>query len=97
MREPFSEFIEAKLEPGTLLIACGLPGTWKTETTEEVAKLKGYKILRTDLIRLEVLQAVAHRFRQSHPQVVRIAHQQQRSHGSERVTQPEEAALLLRR
>ena len=35
MREPFAEYIEAELEPGFLLIACGLPGTWKTETTEE--------------------------------------------------------------
>jgi len=39
-----------------LLIACGLPGTWKTETTEEVARLKGYPLLRSDLIRLEVLK-----------------------------------------
>ena len=39
-----------------MLIACGLPGTWKTETTEEVARIKGCKLLRTDLIRLEVLK-----------------------------------------
>ena len=58
MREPFIKFIESKLEPGTLLIACGLPGTWKTETTEEVSKIKGFPILRTDLIRLEVLKDV---------------------------------------
>jgi len=44
------------LGSGFLLIACGLPGTWKTETTEEVAKIKGYPLLRTDLIRLEVLK-----------------------------------------
>lgn len=50
--------METELGSGTLLIACGLPGTWKTETTEEVAKLKGYSILRTDLIRLEVLKDV---------------------------------------
>ncbi|UCE39421.1 MAG: ATP-binding protein [Thermoplasmata archaeon] len=58
MREPFAEFIEANLKPGTLLIACGLPGTWKTETTQEVSKIKGYPILRTDLIRLEVLKGM---------------------------------------
>jgi len=58
MKEPFAKFIESKLEPGTLLIACGLPGTWKTETTEEVSKIKGYPILRTDLIRLEVLKGM---------------------------------------
>ncbi len=56
MKEPFAKFIETKLESGFLLIACGLPGTWKTETTEEVARLKGYPLLRSDLIRLEVLK-----------------------------------------
>ena len=56
MKEPFAKFIEAELKPGFLLIACGLPGTWKTETTEEVARIKGCKLLRTDLIRLEVLK-----------------------------------------
>jgi predicted kinase len=33
-----------------------LPGTWKTETAEEVSRIKGYPLLRTDLIRLEVLK-----------------------------------------
>ncbi len=56
MKEPFRKFIEAELGTGFLLIACGLPGTWKTETTEEVAKIKGYPLLRSDLIRLEVLK-----------------------------------------
>jgi predicted kinase len=56
MKEPFVKFIDAELKSGFLLIACGLPGTWKTETTEEVAKIKGCKLLRTDLIRLEVLK-----------------------------------------
>ena len=58
MREPFAKFIESTLKPGTLLIACGLPGTFKTETTEEVSKIKGYPILRTDLIRREVLKGM---------------------------------------
>ena len=56
MKEPFAKFIEAELGSDFLLIACGLPGTWKTETTEEVARIKGYPILRTDLIRKEVLK-----------------------------------------
>jgi len=56
LKEPFAQFIEAELKPGFLLIACGLPGTWKTETTEEVSIIKGCKLLRTDLIRLEVLK-----------------------------------------
>jgi len=45
-----------ELGTGFLLIVCGLPGTWKTETTEEVSKIKGYPLLRTDLIRLEALK-----------------------------------------
>jgi hypothetical protein len=56
LREPFTEYIEKEIESGFVLIACGLPGTWKTETTEEVAKIKGCKLLRTDIIRLEVLK-----------------------------------------
>ena len=56
MREPFAEFIKKELQPRTLAITCGLPGTWKTETSEEVAKINGYSILRSDLIRLEVLK-----------------------------------------
>jgi predicted kinase len=56
LREPFAEFVKSELRPGTLLITCGLPGTWKTETSEEISKIKGYPILRTDLIRLEVLK-----------------------------------------
>ena len=58
MKEPFEKFIEAELKQGTLLIACGLPGTWKTETTAEVSKIKGFPILRTDLIRREVLKGM---------------------------------------
>ena len=56
MKEPFAKFVETELPSGFLLIACGLPGTWKTETTEEVSKIKGYPLLRSDLIRLEVLK-----------------------------------------
>ena len=56
MREPFAEFIKTELGSDTLLITCGLPATWKTETSEEVSKIKGYPILRSDLIRLEVLK-----------------------------------------
>jgi len=56
LREPFGKFIAAELGTDVLLITCGLPGTWKTETSEEVSKIKGYAILRTDLIRREVLK-----------------------------------------
>ena len=56
MKEPFRKFVETELGAGFLLIACGLPGTWKTETTEEIARITGYPLLRTDLIRREVLK-----------------------------------------
>lgn len=56
LKEPFAKFIKANLGPRTLLITCGLPGTWKTETAEEVSKIKEYPILRSDIIRLEILK-----------------------------------------
>ena len=56
MRELFTDFIQNELKPDTVLIACGLPASYKTETTEVIARIKGYKVLRTDMIRLEVLK-----------------------------------------
>ena len=56
MKEAFIDFMKKELEQGTVLIACGLPASYKTETTEVIAELKGYRILRSDLIRLEVLK-----------------------------------------
>ncbi|MBA7506918.1 hypothetical protein ES706_05633 [subsurface metagenome] len=56
MKEPFAEFIQAELKDNILLITCGLPGTWKTETSEEISKINGYPIVRTDLVRKEVLK-----------------------------------------
>jgi len=56
LKVPFRKFVEAELGIDILLITCGLPGTFKTETSEEIARLKGYPIVRTDLIRKEVLK-----------------------------------------
>jgi predicted kinase len=56
LRKPFAEFVKTELSPDFLLITCGLPGTWKTETSQEISKIKRHPILRTDLIRLEVLK-----------------------------------------
>jgi len=56
MREPFVEFMKRELAAKTVLIACGLPASYKTETTEVIADIRGYTILRSDLIRLEVLK-----------------------------------------
>ena len=56
MKEPFGKFIESRLGDDILLITCGLPGTWKTETSEEISKIKGYPIVRNDLVRKEVFK-----------------------------------------
>jgi predicted kinase len=56
MKVPFKEFVEKELGDDAVLIACGLPATNKTETMEVIARLKGYEMLRTDLIRQEVLK-----------------------------------------
>ncbi|RLB16197.1 MAG: hypothetical protein DRG82_09760 [Deltaproteobacteria bacterium] len=56
MKEPFLDFMKRELKPRTVLIACGLPASYKTETTEVIAMIKGYRVLRTDMIRLEVLK-----------------------------------------
>ena len=56
MKVPFKEFVAKEMEDDAVLIACGLPATNKTETMEVIARLKGYEMLRTDLIRQEVLK-----------------------------------------
>lgn len=56
LKEPFIEFIKENLDTKTLLITCGLPASYKTEASKEVAKVKGYSIIRSDLVRLEVLK-----------------------------------------
>jgi len=60
MRVPFKEFVKKELPGDAVLIACGLPATNKTETMEVIVQLKGYTMLRSDLIRLEVLKGGRH-------------------------------------
>ncbi len=48
--------MQEELEQKTLVITCGLPASYKTGVAQEVSKMKGYPILRSDLIRLEVLK-----------------------------------------
>ncbi len=55
MKETFAGFID-KLEARTLVITCGLPASLKTGVAEEISKIKGYPILHSDTIRLEVLK-----------------------------------------
>lgn len=48
--------MESELGNNVLLITSGLPATCKTRMSEEISGIKGYRILRSDLIRLEVLK-----------------------------------------
>ncbi len=54
--ENFKDIIESEVPGNSLLISVGLPGSWKSPVTETIAKMKGFEILRSDMIRLEVLK-----------------------------------------
>jgi predicted kinase len=56
MKELLLDYAAHELGDGFLLIACGLPATFKTETTQEIARIKQIPIFRTDMVRLEVLK-----------------------------------------
>jgi len=56
MERAFSEVIQSEIPKECILISVGLPGSWKSPVTEEIARLKGFQILRSDIIRLEVLK-----------------------------------------
>lgn len=56
MERAFAEAIESEVPKNSVLISVGLPGSWKSPVTEEIARMKGFQILRSDMIRLEVLK-----------------------------------------
>ena len=56
MERNFSDVIQSEIPKDCVLISVGLPGSWKSPVTEEIASLKGFQILRSDIIRLEVLK-----------------------------------------
>lgn len=56
MKKNFLEVIQSEVPNDCVLISVGLPGSWKSPVTEEIAKLKDFLILRSDMIRLEVLK-----------------------------------------
>ena len=56
METAFSESITSEVPRDCLLISVGLPGSWKSPVTEEIARMKGFQILRSDFIRREVLE-----------------------------------------
>ncbi len=55
MREPLADYVREHYGKDPVLIACGLPASNKTETMEVVSRVKGYTILRTDIIRKDIL------------------------------------------
>lgn len=56
MKKSFADFIERDLEPRSLVITCGLPASYKTGIAEDILSLKRFVVLRSDLIRREVLK-----------------------------------------
>ena len=58
MERGFEEVVKSEIPDRSILISVGLPGSWKSPVTEEIAKMKGFQILRSDLIRLEVLKGL---------------------------------------
>jgi predicted kinase len=56
MERGFVEVIQSEIPEDSVLISAGLPGSYKSPVMEEIAKLKEFQILRSDMIRLEVLK-----------------------------------------
>ena len=56
MDQDFKKTIECAVPGNSVLIAVGLPGSWKSPVTEELGRMKGFYILRSDIIRPEVLK-----------------------------------------
>ena len=58
MDKDFVKVIDSEIPKDSVLISVGLPGSWKSPVTEEIAKRKGFQILRSDLIGLDVLKGL---------------------------------------
>jgi predicted kinase len=56
MVQDFSGVVTLKVAENALLISTGLPGSWKSPVTEKISEMKNARILRSDMIRLEVLK-----------------------------------------
>jgi predicted kinase len=56
MKKSFEEFIKKELSDSFVMITTGLPATGKTRAADEVVKIKHCPMLRSDVIRLEVLK-----------------------------------------
>jgi hypothetical protein len=58
MEKDFVKVIESEIPKDCVLISVGLPGSWKSPVMEEIGKMKGFQILRSDIVRLEVLKGL---------------------------------------
>jgi predicted kinase len=56
METNFATVIQFEIPENSVVISVGLPGSWKSPVTEEIGRLKGFQILRSDLVRLEILK-----------------------------------------
>lgn len=56
MEQTFIRYVDRELGLNTVLITCGLPASCKTRTAEVAARLKGYVIISTDIVRLEIFK-----------------------------------------
>jgi predicted kinase len=56
VNKPLGEFVRENLKDGFLMISCGLPGTGKSTAIEAVHKIRGGKLLKSDIIRREALK-----------------------------------------
>jgi predicted kinase len=56
MERSFTEVMESEIPNDAVVISVGLPGSWKSPVMEEIARMKGFHLLRSDLIRLEVIK-----------------------------------------
>lgn len=58
MDPDFLEVIASEVPKNALLISTGLPGSWKSPVTEKISEIKNARIMRSDMIRLEVLKGL---------------------------------------
>jgi predicted kinase len=56
MGESFFTYIHRMSVSKNLMITCGLPATGKTRAADIIGKEKGYILIRTDILRFEVLR-----------------------------------------
>ncbi|MCX6000046.1 MAG: AAA family ATPase [Chloroflexi bacterium] len=56
MRQPLRQFIDAGIAESSLVIMCGLPASCKTPISQQVSAVRGFPLVRSDLIRRELLR-----------------------------------------